>query len=156
MIVNSEFQIYTNQVLLTTKNDEDFESFKEMVDSVLGWTMFQPANEKLSINIEELLFLIDELDEIEFNLDSELNSIINQVNENKKFLIDESKTLHNQIPILIDGNIADGNRRLPALIDLLEEKAAKILKRPLNRHKLQPQPEPEPEPEPGFFEGWGW
>ena len=137
MIVNSEFQIYTNQVILTTKNDKDFESFKEMVDSVLGWTIFQPANEKLSINIEELLFLIDELDGIEFNLDSELDSIISQINENKKFLIDESKTLHNQIPILVDGNIADGNRMVSALTNLLEEKGFLNDRLPLKNHQLR-------------------
>ena len=137
MIVNSEFKIYTNQVILTTKNDKDFESFKEMVDSVLGWTIFQPADEKLSINIEELLFLIDELDGIEFNLDSELDSIISQINENKKFLIDESKTLHNQIPILVDGNIADGNRMVSALTNLLEEKGFLNDRLPLKNHQLR-------------------
>ena len=136
MIVNSEFQIYTNQVILTTKNDKDFESFKEMVDSVLGWTIFQPANEKLSINIEELLFLIDELDGIEFDLDSELDSIISQINENKKFLIDESKTLHNQIPILVDGNIAMETNGICTNC-LLEEKGFLNDRLPLKNHQLR-------------------
>ena len=66
MIVNSEFEIYTNRVLLTAEKESDFKSFKQMVDDVLGWTMFQSVDEQLSIGLEDLLFLIDELDEVEF------------------------------------------------------------------------------------------
>ena len=91
MIVNSEFEIYTNRVLLTAEKESDFKAFKQMVDDVLGWTMFQSVDEQLSIGLEELLFLIDELDEVEFTLNKGLDSIVQQVAQNKKFLNEMSK-----------------------------------------------------------------
>ena len=62
-----------------------------MVDDVLGWTMFQSVDEQLSIGLEDLLFLIDELDEVEFTLNKGLDSIVQQVAQNKKFLNEMSK-----------------------------------------------------------------
>ena len=91
MIVNSEFEIYTNRVLITAEKESDFKAFKQMVDDVLGWTMFQSVDEQLSIGLEVLLFLIDELDEVEFTLNKGLDSIVQQVAQNKKFLNEMSK-----------------------------------------------------------------
>ena len=53
--------------------------------------MFQSVDEQLSIGLEELLFLIDELDEVEFTLNKGLDSIVQQVAQNKKFLNEMSK-----------------------------------------------------------------
>ena len=91
MNLSTQLNIENNTIEISSTNKEDFQKFKSESDYILGMTMFQTSKEYLLVDIEQFLFLKDNIEEFEFLIDEELQRIIDDINKNKEYIINRKE-----------------------------------------------------------------